>query len=194
MKTIALSLFTALLIVFLVIALPVNGEEAVYEDVVRLHVLPASDSAEDQTLKVLVRDVVLTEYGETLSAFKTKEEAEAYLEKSLPNIQKTVEGFLKEQGKNQTVSVTLTEENFETRKYGEITLPAGSYTSLSIRLDEGEGQNWWCILYPALCTRAALGETVPIDEALTDAEYHLVTDSGYVLRFRTLEILKSIFG
>ena len=195
MKTVVTSLLSGLLILFVFLALPIQGEEAIYENIVRLHVLPSSDSAEDQNLKILVRDAILEEYGDELSSFRSKEEAEQYLEAHLADIDTFVRAFLTAQSYDRTVTVSLEEEYFETRVYGEITLPAGNYSSLTIRLGEGEGQNWWCVLYPSLCTEAALGERVDIaEENLSEAEYKLVTGSGYRLKFRTLEILEAVIG
>ena len=157
--------------------------------------LPASDRAEDQNLTIAVRDAVLEKYGEELTAVKSKAEAEAFLNGHRDEIEGFVNDFLKEKGINQTASVTLEREYFDTRKYGEITLPAGYYTALKITLGEGEGQNWWCVLYPTLCTEAAMGERVNVaKEQLSESEYRLVTDSGYLVKFRTLEILDGIFG
>ena len=188
-------LFSVVLIFFLLLALPVSGEEGIYESVLRLHVLPAGDSAEDQNLKISVRDAVLQEYGEPLSALKSKEEAETFLALKKAEIEEFVNNFLKEEGVEQTASVTLAKEFFETRSYGEITLPEGYYTALKITLGEGKGQNWWCVLYPALCTEAAMGDRVTVAmEELSESEYRLVSESGYMIKFRTLEILEGIFG
>lgn len=195
MKTIASAFLSLILILFLILALPISGEEEVYDSIVRLHVLPKSDSAVDQNLKILVRDALLAEYGEALGELQSKEEAEEYLEASRPEIEAFVNNFLKEKGEDACAVVSLKEEFFETRTYGEVTLPSGHYTSLTVTIGEGEGQNWWCVLYPALCTEAAMGECVSVaEEQLSESEYRLVTDSGYLLKFRTLEILESVFG
>ncbi len=195
MKTLSTVLISLVLIFFLILALPISGEEGVYDSIVRLHVRPAGDSAEDQNLKIAVRDELLSRYGEELGTLESKEEAEAYLEEKRPEIEAFVNAFLNENEKEVTATVTLEEEFFETRAYGEITLPAGYYTSLSVTLGEGKGQNWWCVLYPALCTEAAMGERLSVaKEQLSEPAYRLVTDSGYLIKFRTLEILEGIFG
>ncbi len=195
MKTLLSSIAITVLIAFVLLALPVSGEEMIYEDVVRLHVLPSGDDAEAQNVKILVRDAILTEYGSLLSGTADADEAKTLLEERLPEIEAFVASFLSERGMDTCVSVTLGEEEFETRSYGDITLPRGSYTALTVTLGEGEGQNWWCVLYPALCTEAALGGTVTLGEGeLSASEERLVTRSGYMLRFRTLEILEDLFS
>lgn len=194
-KKIAEYLLVFVLIVFCIVALPAAGEENIYSSVVRLHVLPASDSAADQNGKIAVRDAILEEYGALFDSAASADEARALIAAHLDEIEKTANRTLKENGVAATAEATLCEEYFDARRYGEITLPAGYYTSLTVTVGEGEGQNWWCMLYPALCTRAALGETVTEEEiALSPEEYKLVTSTGYVLKFRTLEWLESIFG
>ena len=195
MKTLASLLLSFVLIIAILLALPLSGEEKVYDSIVRLHVLPESDSAADQNLKILVRDALLLNYGEALGALESTAEAEAYLEEKRPEIEAFVNTFLEENGEEAKATVALTEEYFETRAYGELTLPAGYYTSLTVTLGKGEGQNWWCVLYPALCTEAAMGERVKIaKEELSSPEYRLVTDNGYLVKFRSLELLEGIFG
>lgn len=195
MKRLLAHLLSLVLIALVILAFPVQGEEAIYDSVVRLHVLPASDGARDQATKILVRDAVLSEYGEALASLKSSEEARVYLSEHLYEMESFIKERLAAEGVNASVSVTLEKEYFETRDYGALTLPSGTYTSLSIRLDEGEGQNWWCVLYPALCTEAALGEQVLKEEIpLDDPSRRLITESGYIVKFRTLELLDGIFG
>ncbi len=195
LKPIVASFLTFVLIVFLFLALPVSGEEKVYEDVVRLHILPSADTAEAQNTKILVRDAILTEYGEMLGGVENAAEAKALLTEKLPEIEVFVSNFLKEKGIDASVSVALEEKYFETRTYGDITLPRGNYHALTVKLGEGKGQNWWCVLYPSLCTDVAMGGTVELREGeLSEGEAKLVTSSGYMLKFRTLEILESIFS
>ncbi|NLA25974.1 MAG: hypothetical protein GX878_01115, partial [Firmicutes bacterium] len=35
--------------------------------------------------------------------------------------------------------------------YGRRIYPAGEYTALTVIIDEGSGENWWCLLFPSLC-------------------------------------------
>ncbi len=182
------------LAVFLLAALPSAGEEALYDGIIRLHVVAEDDSRVSQDRKLAVRDAVLREYGETLKA-QNAQEAKEDLAAMLPRIRETVERVLAEEGAESSAEVTLKTEYFETRKYGEITLPAGYYTSLCVTIGRGEGQNWWCVLYPALCTEAALGGRVSAEDmALSPEEYRLVTGTGYVVRFRALEILSTLLA
>ena len=69
--------------------LPVHGEEAVYDSVIRLHVIAASDSERDQALKLKVRDAVLSELASLSEGCASKEEAEKALSAQLEKVKKT---------------------------------------------------------------------------------------------------------
>ena len=189
MKTVITLLATFAVILFIVFALPVSGEEAVYDGVLRLHVLADSDSTEHQTEKLLVRDAILSAYGEDFSALQSREEAVAFAEAHLDDIKALTETVT-----DSPVAVSLEEEWFDTRAYDGFTLPAGRYLSLTVHVGSGKGQNFFCMLYPALCVEPAKGERLSVSDAkLNEAEYLLITDGGYGLKFRTLELLSSLF-
>ncbi len=184
----ALSVLLAAL--FLAVS-PVSGEEGIYRDVIRLHILAASDGESDQNDKLAVRDAILSEYGDLFRAFSDRAEAENALTEELRDaIAKTAKATLSERGRPSPVSVTLREEDYPTRDYGTLSLPAGRYLSLRVVIGEGAGQNWWCVLFPPLCTAAAV-EGVPL--GLSDAEYRLLTGGKASVRFKTLELLSSWF-
>ncbi len=181
-----------LLITLLLAVLPTSGEEAIYKDVIRLHVIAASDSAEDQANKLYVRDAVLARYGESLSAYPSRDTAARAAEILLPEIENTAREALLDCGVDADVRVTLTEEEYPRRDYDTFSLPAGKYLSMRILIGEAEGQNWWCVLYPPLCLETSLGG----DASLSDAEWGLLSDNGggkYTPRFKILEVLESLF-
>ncbi len=182
-----------LLCATLLSVMPLQGEEQIYSDVIRLHILANSDSESDQALKLKVRDAILYEYKDRL-ACADEAEAEATVEALLPEIQQTAERVIREEGYGYTVTLHFTEEYYPTRAYGSLRFPAGEYRSLRIRIGEGTGQNWWCVLFPPLCVGAASGEDTPLPdtapEGLTESEWRLVSaDGSYEIRFRLLEML-----
>jgi stage II sporulation protein R len=189
-KTVSFVLSLLFVALFLA-ALPIDGEEEIYGDVIRLHVLAASDTAEDQERKLAVRDAILSTYGERLGSATSLAEAGSMLTPAfLSEMKKTATEVLSAKGCDMPVEVTFTEESYPTREYPTFSLPAGTYLSLRVIIGEGEGQNWWCVLYPPLCNAGAMDE-VPI--GISDAEYRLISRSGWKVRFRTLELLRSIF-
>ncbi len=167
----------------------------VKEDVVRLHILANSNFQEDQEVKLKVRDALLETNASILSDSVTKENAKEHFENSKETLLKTAEKTLKENGFDYNVKITLQDEYFETRKYGSLTFPAGQYTALKVILGEGEGKNWWCVMFPPLCVPAADG----IETNERTADY--LTDSGekivnggekYIVKFKFLEIYEEL--
>ncbi len=186
------------IVAFVVISLlPVNGEEKVYENVIRLHVIANSDSEEDQSLKLAVRDALLKK----ISAEKaeTKSEAISYIEAENDEIISLCNSTLQSLGCEDSVTLELGREYYPVRYYDSFKLPAGNYTSLRVVIGNGEGHNWWCVLYPPLCTAASEAECEEeyLAAGFTGEEYKLIKkDSGvkYKVKFKFLEILSDAFG
>ena len=158
-----LVIFTSLVLIVCALCsfLPVADEAEIYENTVRLHVLANSDTEHDQSVKLYVRDAVLDEVAALMKDAATVEEAEAAINAHIGDIREKAKAALAEIGEDTTVNVTLTEEYYPTREYDGFRLPAGNYTSLRILIGKAEGKNWWCVLYPELCTSAAhAGETL----------------------------------
>ena len=146
---------TVLLAASVIGALPLAGEETIYENVVRLHVLADSDEAEAQELKLLVRDAVLRYLHETSEQAEDADAACLLYEQRLPGIRETARRTLRENGCDLPVNVTLTDEPYPDRTYGGYTFPAGTYRSLRVMIGRAQGRNWWCVLFPPLCLALA---------------------------------------
>lgn len=171
--------------------LPTEYEGAIYEDTVRLHIIANSDKKEDQDLKLEIRDKLLLEYGDELSGISSKGEAEKLLSSRTDEIEGDVRLWLNELGSDASAEVELGTEWYDRREYENFTLPAGYYTSLRVILGEGEGKNWWCVMYPPLCLDLAT-EKAPSDDALlgyTESEVTLIEGGGYQIRFKLLELV-----
>ena len=190
------TVITMLLATLMTSVLPTEMDAAIYEDTVRLHILASSDSAADQELKYKIRDRLLAEYGTALSFSRDPESAKESLGALTEEIEESVNGWIKEYGYEYTSSVTLGTEWYDTRVYESFTLPRGYYTSLCVRLGEAEGQNWWCVMYPPLCLDIAT-EDAPADDAAlgyTKEEYALITDDGYNVKLKILEVFSDAFS
>jgi len=184
------------LALMLAMVMPTEAEAMIYEDTLRLHILAPSDSKEDQALKLEIRDRVLCEYGERLSECEDIASAEETAKRLLSDIERDVSAWIKEEGYSYGATVTLTEEWYDTREYDGFTLPKGIYTSLRIIIGEGEGKNWWCIMYPPLCLDVAT-EKAPADDALLDytgEETRLIKSGKYNIKFKLLEIFSDAFS
>ena len=176
--------------------LPVHGEEEIYNKVVRLHVLANSDSEEDQAVKLAVRDAILEVTVPLLQNCKTKEEAVALLDEHRPLLTETAKSVLRQEGFDDAVSIEMGLEDYPTRTYDSLCFPAGEYISMRVNLGEGEGQNWWCCLFPPLCLGAATvkekaAEDACISVGFTPTQYKIITESDkpvYRARFKILEL------
>ena len=198
-----LNFCVCVLIFALIIAIiPVNGEENIYSDVIRLHVIANSNSDEDQALKLKVRDAIIEYSAPLLEGCRTKEEAEGIFTSHLQKIEALAKAVIEKEGYAYNVSALLDEEKYPTRDYGDISLPAGNYLSLRVVIESGEGKNWWCVLFPPLCTSMAMGDKsmskeLCIEAGLTPSQYRLITESDgikYKLKFKFLETLADLFG
>ena len=200
MKKIISYILLLLLLSIVVAALPTEGEEGIYDSVIRLHVIAATDSREDQDLKLSVRDEILATYASALAAAGSVEAAEEDVIGLCDDIRKTAEDTVRAAGYAYTVKVDYGEEEYPTREYGDYTFPAGHYRSLRVPIGEGEGPNWWCVLFPPLCLDIAT-DTVPSDDALavglSPGEQAIITGSdgsGYRVKLKTLELLEGVFS
>ena len=123
-------------------------------ELLRLHVVGASDSEADQQVKLRVRDAVLATLEQGLKDVQDVDQAVAYVRTMLPRLEQTANRVLEECGFPQTVTASIGEEAFPTRDYDTFRLPSGVYKALRIVIGEGEGQNWWCVVFPELCMGA----------------------------------------
>ena len=191
-KSIILSAVMILMAVLFIAVMPTEAEGAVYEDTVRLHILAESDSAEDQAVKIALRDAVLSEFGVRLRKAECAEDARAALSLMLGEIEEFCARELEDMGYSGGVSATLVEEWYETREYEDFTLPAGVYASLRIVIGEGKGQNWWCVMYPPMCLDIACEKEAA--DRYTDEERVLISGNGYRAKFKILELISSAFS
>ena len=151
-----------LLLIFLVAGVWFGGlladKQQLREELLRLHVVAASDSEEDQTVKLQVRDAILSSLQDGLEDLTDLQQATAYVEEMLPKLKTVADRVLEEAGFSERVSISLAQEAFPTRDYDTFSLPSGVYQALRVVIGEGEGQNWWCVVFPKLCMSAATEE------------------------------------
>ena len=158
-------------------ACTLQRQDALEQKVIRLHVIANSDSEADQALKLRVRDRVLV------------------LTEALPRLQQTAAEEIAAQGSRYTVSAGLEETEFPTREYDGFALPSGEYLALRVVIGEGAGKNWWCVVFPPLCTTAACDfQETAVSGGLGEEDLSLITeeDGGYVLRFRAVELWEGL--
>ena len=168
-------------------------QQRMSEKIIRLHVVANSDSSADQAVKLHVRDAVLAAARHALQGAGDPQQAIA---QALPQLEAAANAALAAQGSRETARVSFRRELFPTRDYDTFSLPSGVYRSLRVTIGAGGGHNWWCVIFPSLCVPATADGFVQAAEAggFTRAEIGLMTqtDEGYVLKFRSLELLQAL--
>ena len=158
--------------------------EGIRQTVVRVHILAHSDGEADQALKLKVRDAVTKAGAHLLIGTETAAEARKKIETALPDLQEAAQQCVYEQGYTYPVTAALTNMYFTTRTYESGTLPAGYYDAVRITIGEGQGRNWWCVLYPPLCVGAA----TDLSETLSENQTDIVQNAPrYHVRFKVVE-------
>lgn len=165
---------------------------ALSEKVVRLHVLANSDAEEDQALKLEVRDAILSHAEPLLEDTADRNEAEAVLRGQLLELEEMASEVIRSAGYSYPVTVELSKTDFPTREYHSFSLPAGEYLALRVLIGEAEGQNWWCVVFPPLCSAVAadFGDT-----CFSEKEIAFITEDTieYQIKFKIIELLTECF-
>lgn len=126
-------------------------QKEIASKIIRFHVRANSDSDEDQELKLMVKDAVVSYLSEDMMTAGSKDDSATYIEAHIEEIEAIALEVIKEQGYSYTVNAYITTEYFPTKSYGDVTIPCGEYDAFRIDIGENAGNNWWCILYPPLC-------------------------------------------
>ena len=171
-------------------ALALRTQDELADKVVRLHVLANSDSGEDQALKLQVRDVVLERATAILEKSADRREAESCLRGQLLELERIAAKEIAAEGYDYPVTVNLDNADFPTKEYDGFTLPAGEYLALRVIIGEGKGRNWWCVVFPPLCTAASADVPASaLAAGFSEEEVRLITEEsqGYVLKFKAVE-------
>ena len=149
------------------------------DEAIRLRILANSDKEEDQAVKRLIRDKVNEDITKWVAELTSLDEARDVITSHLPDIQATAEAVIKEQGLEQSVKVDFGQAEFPTKLYGQYLYPAGEYEAVIITLGEGDGANWWCVLFPPLCfLDFSNGTAVSQSPIVEDEEEGSLTSEG----------------
>ena len=168
-----------------------SDKKQLSNDILRLHVVGASNSLEDQEMKLQVRDAVLAAVQDVTAGVTDKQGMDQCLRENLQNLEDAANNALRELGSSHQATVTLGQEEFPLREYDTFTLPAGVYDSLRVTIGEGQGRNWWCVVFPSLCIPAATEKTkdVAVGAGFSDSLTGAITgDERYEVRFFLLDV------
>ncbi len=174
-------------------------QQGIAEKILRFHVLAASDTKEDQELKLKVRDAVGVYMEEELADALNKSESEELVRLHLGEIEAVAEQTIKEAGYDYPVTASLAYVEFPEKTYGAYVFPAGTYEALEVVIGEGKGHNWWCVMYPNLCFSGSVYEVADeeaeerLREVLSTEEYEAVFSSGNVkVEWKSLAFFKEL--
>ncbi len=176
-------------------------QEGVSENILRLHVIANSDTKEDQETKLKVKDIIVAYLQSNLKDVHTKEEALSLLSNHIVELKNIATNYLRELGYTYEVEVSVGPAYFPIKTYGDITLLAGEYDALRIKLGDAVGKNWWCIIFPTLCYVDTTYQVVPeeskeeLQQLLTQDEYNSIItkkEAKVVVKFKLLDWLKDL--
>lgn len=167
--------------------------ERIENGVLRLHIIANSDSEKDQSLKLMVRDGILSGYSEIFENSDGIDEIVKTAKEHLSEIEKTAEKIIRENGFFYDVSCEVVKMDFDRKDYEDFTMPKGFYNALRIKIGKAEGRNWWCVMYPPLCIPTAV--KTDLSEYLTEDEIDIITNpQRYEMKFKCVEIYEKIIG
>lgn len=159
----------------------IGDNENDHEGIIRLHVIANSNTVGDQALKLKVRDAVIA-YMDDQEGLTTVDETRTFLEGDLDRLETIADGIIAAEGYDYSAEANIGVRYIPEKTYGDITFPAGNYEALNITLGEGEGENWWCVLFPPLCL---------LDEGTEKDPDGLSQDQQLQLRWKLLRLLNS---
>lgn len=128
------------------------------DSVVRLHVLANSDKEQDVKIKYLVRDEIIRISKNFTSSCTEKQSAVDNLIKNLPSIENHISQVLLQNDIDYGFDIQIDNELYPTRRYGKLVFPQGNYLSVRVNLGKAQGTNWWCVLFPPICTSTAIND------------------------------------
>lgn len=181
-KKCVILLVLTILMGFLLFYTYIGDRENDHEGIIRLHVIANSNTVGDQALKLKVRDAVIA-YMDDQKGLSTVDETRDFLKNDLKRLETIADGIIAAEGYDYSAKANIGVRYIPEKTYGDITFPAGNYEALNITLGEGEGENWWCVLFPPLCL---LDEGT---DASGDLPADLTEDQSLQLRWKLIELL-----
>ena len=197
MKKLTAALFIALVMTAAVVSYSDTVHGDLESNLIRLHIIADSDDADAQSVKLMVRDAVISEVGERLKSTDINE-SRAEIVNNLSEIERIADKTLKENGFTYTSHAEYGKFFFPRKEYDGITLPEGEYYGVRVILGSGGGQNWWCVMYPPMCFTESSGGKLSeeSDERLRSElnadSYDIITGTGdgVEIRFGTIELVQ----
>lgn len=192
--------FSAAIVISAAITAYSDGIQAdLRNNLIRMHIIANSDGAEDQSVKLAVRDRLLEDIGKKLSS-ESGDECKRDIINNLGAIEDKANAVLKENGFEYGAKAVYGKFAFPKKEYKSMTLPAGEYYGVRVILGNGEGHNWWCVMYPPLCvnengeTELGAGSEKLLKESLSGEAYDVITSdkNGVRVKFKIVELAQEL--
>ena len=119
------------------------------DSAIRFRVLANSNSPRDQKIKEEIRDSRQKTLYDLLKSITSIREARKVINNNMENFNSILDQMMKNVGYSYTIDYGM--HSFPEKQYKGVTYKAGNYESLLVTLGEGQGDNWWCVLFPPLC-------------------------------------------
>ena len=169
------------------------------KSVFRLHVIANSDSDEDQSLKLQVRDKLLDYMNSITANVSSKDDAIKIAQDHQKDFQIIAEQTILDKGYSYPVTVEIGNYEFPTKHYGDITLPSGYYDALRVKIGDACGHNWWCVMFPPLCFVDVTSGIVPesskdqLKENMSSEDYSIISNDNSLteFKFKIVELFKN---
>lgn len=163
------------LLILIVVALGVTylSQNNEYVEVpstsIRMRVIASSDDSKDQENKLEIKSLVEKELYDLIKKGDTEEEIERKIIENKSRIDVEIQRVIDDKNMNIGFVSNFGENYFPEKEFKGLTYKAGNYKSFVVELGKGEGENWWCVLYPPLCL---------VDENVDEYVYHsLIKDA-----------------
>ena len=176
-----------------------DAKDSLANGLIRMHVRANSNTDEDQKLKLKVRDRLIKDSAFLVEGISDIQTAERIIEENLGLLKKSAQDEISGNGYNYPVDIKLAKGNFPIKTYGNITLPAGTYKALTVDIGSGEGENWWCVMFPPLCFAAESTECIAspdekmLIENLGDDTYSMLNGGKVKIKFKIYELLQDMW-
>ena len=188
MKKIFFAFIMCTILISLIITDFCDTEKSLSKNLLRMHIIANSDSDADQSIKLKVRDNILSEMGNELSKYNNASQAKKDVSEKLEKIRIIARNTLKNEGISENVKVSLENTFFPRKTYGNITLPKGNYDALRVEIGKSRGQNWWCVMFPPLCfadcTTGEIKDKEKLSSVLKEDQLELITSKKETVKIK----------
>ena len=123
---------------------------------IRIRVIANSNSEYDQKVKMSVSNEISKNLYNLLKDENNINKARKIIKNNLANIDDIVNNLLTNEKYSYNINYGMNE--FPEKEYNGKIYKEGKYESLLVTLGQGNGDNWWCILFPPLCLIEAKDE------------------------------------